>query len=94
MIGENFWNRTPKNFNGFFLKIFNDLLKIIKIFKKLAGPLGIGKSALLVQAVTYAMCKPWIVIYIPHGKNHLYDFYRMIFSILINSLFDSHSICE
>ncbi|CAB4382711.1 hypothetical protein RhiirA5_396563 [Rhizophagus irregularis] len=37
----------------------------------ISGPLGIGKSALLMQAVNYAMCKPWIVIYIPHAVQYV-----------------------
>ncbi|KAF0441111.1 Mitochondrial carrier protein [Gigaspora margarita] len=31
----------------------------------LSGEMGVGKSALLLQTVNYALCKPWIVIYIP-----------------------------
>ncbi|CAH1760307.1 9175_t:CDS:10 [Entrophospora sp. SA101] len=31
----------------------------------LAGPLGSGKSALLLQAINYALCNSWAIIYIP-----------------------------
>ena len=66
------------------LKDLDDLLKNSNFLKKLAGPLGIGKSTLLFQAVSYAMCKPWIVIYIPNGKNYLYNF-LFSFRTLTNS---------
>lgn len=61
--------------------IFKGLHRFVECFKKkLAGPLGIGKSALLMQAVNYAMCKPWIVIYIPDGKDFI-NYYRYFFYI-------------
>lgn len=73
---------------------------MLNVLKKLAGPLGIGKSALLMQAVNYAMCKPWIVIYIPHGKDFIFFIFFIYnyLSILINSLvimnLTSCSICK
>ncbi|CAI2166825.1 9531_t:CDS:10 [Funneliformis geosporum] len=44
----------------------------------LSGSLGVGKSALLVQAISYAMCQPWIVIYIPHAIQYVNSSYPYI----------------
>nr|CAG8436587.1 888_t:CDS:10 [Entrophospora candida] len=39
----------------------------------LAGPLGSGKSALLLQAINYALCNSWAVIYIPDDSRYPYS---------------------
>ncbi|GBB83598.1 hypothetical protein RclHR1_01030013 [Rhizophagus clarus] len=55
------------------IKLLEDASKLPSTKNRLilSGPLGIGKSALLVQAVNYAMCKPWIVIYIPDAIQYV-----------------------
>ncbi|CAG8599541.1 15094_t:CDS:10, partial [Gigaspora rosea] len=50
----------------------------------LSGEMGVGKSALLLQTVNYALCKPWIVIYIPFAIKFVNSSYPYIKNKITN----------